>query len=327
MCIEIKTPQKVLDIGGLKVGGKPGENPIFMIGTMFYSGHSIVGKRKEGTFDKARAEELLAHHDEMCDRYGISACIDVVANFPEEMEKYIDFVASHCDWPIMIDAWKVPPKLGGAKYAVEAGLKGRVIYNSIAPWSEDLQSEIDTLKELKLSNALLVAFNTEDPSPQGRITLLDQKLIKAAQDAGFTNLLIDTSVLTVPLIAYSMLANHLVKEKYGWPAGCAPSNGSDAWRLPDPENLEKKRSVKKIWGKTVFEGIDSAGHAITAIYYCDFLLYGAIENNAWLFPTCAVADSILATLRYGTEKTLPPSEKHPLAVLFPDFVEQAKSMM
>ncbi len=324
--LELKTPQKVVDIGGLKVGGVPGENPMFMIGTMFYSGHSIVGKRKEGTFDKAKAEELLAHHDELCDRFGISACIDVVANFPEEMEKYIEFIDATCDWPIMIDAWKVPPKLGGAKYAAEVGIKDKLIYNSIAPWSEDLETEINTLKDIKLPHALLVAFNTEDPTPQGRISLLESKLLQDAQNAGFTNCLIDTSVLSVPLIAYSMEANRMVKEKWGWPAGGAPSNGTDAWRLPDPENPEKKKAIKKIWGKTPFMGIDSAAHALCGMFYCDFMLYGAVENAEWLMPCVSVVDTVLATLRYEKDKKLPPSDKHSLAVLFPEFVEQAKSM-
>lgn len=33
---------KVCRIGGVKVGGQPGENPSFMLGSMFYSGHKKV---------------------------------------------------------------------------------------------------------------------------------------------------------------------------------------------------------------------------------------------------------------------------------------------
>ncbi|MFQ5887970.1 MAG: tetrahydromethanopterin S-methyltransferase, partial [Candidatus Hydrothermarchaeales archaeon] len=156
------TEQIVYDIGGVKVGGQPGENPTVLSGTMFYNGHKIIESRKEGRFDKKRAEELINKQEALSDQTGIPGMLDLVANFPEEIRKYIDFVTSVTEMPFSTDIWKVKPKLAAAKYIKEVGLIDRAIYSSIAPWSEDIEKEVAELKKLRLKNAILVAYNAAD---------------------------------------------------------------------------------------------------------------------------------------------------------------------
>lgn len=308
-----KKKQKVYEIGGIKVGGQPGENPTVLLGTMFYTGHKIIESRKKCKFDKKRAEELINHQEALSDQTGIPGMLDIVANFPEEFQEYIDFITSVTDMPFSIDAWKVKPKLGAAKYITELGLEDKTLYNSIAPWSEDIQREISELKKLGLKNAFLVAFNVEDKTAKGRITLLEETLLPNAKKAGFKNFLIDTSVLNVPASAFSFLANYKIKEKLGFPVGCAPSNGTDMWKTPKEE-----------WDKIGFAGVDSAAHAIGAMLWNDFLLYGPIESAPWMFPAIATANAILSTLIFDETHQLPESSEHPLNKLFPEFVEEIK---
>ncbi len=305
--------QKVFRVGNAAVGGQPGENPTLMVGTMFYSGHGILEKGKERKFDEKKAEELLNRQETFSEQTGLPCATDVVANTPEQMERYVDFVAGHSSGPISMDAWKIPPKVGGAKYAAEVGLADRMIYNSIAPWSEDIEGEIEAVKGTGLKTAILVAYNTEDPTPAGRVTLLkDGGLLEKAERAGFTQPLVDTSVLNVPATAFSCEAARLVKEEFGIPAGCAPSNGTDMWK-----------EARDMWGDAGFQGVDAGLHAIAAALWCDFLLYGPIESASWLFPAVAAADAAKATFANHEADAL-PGGKHPLNLLFSDFADQLK---
>ena len=39
--------QKIVNAGGIKVGGQPGEVPTALTGTIFYIGHKIVKDKKQ----------------------------------------------------------------------------------------------------------------------------------------------------------------------------------------------------------------------------------------------------------------------------------------
>lgn len=307
-----KNLQKTVDIGGVKFGGQPGENPTVLIGTMFYNGHKLIESRKEARFDKQRAEELLNRQETLSDETGVPCMVDLVANFPKEIEAYIDFVTAVTDMPFSTDIWTVKPKLAAARHVSEVGLVDRYLYNSIAPWSKDIETETQELSQIAIKNALLVAFNMEDKTVEGRLRILQDFLIPNAEKANIKNLLIDTSVLSLPATAFSLAAGLKVKELYGYPVGCAPSNGTDMW------NVSRDK-----WGKTGFIGVDSAAHSIAALYN-DFLLYGPIESASWMFPAIASADSILSTLVYEESDVLPGDASHPINQLFPEFIKELK---
>ncbi|MEE8167569.1 MAG: tetrahydromethanopterin S-methyltransferase subunit H [Candidatus Hydrothermarchaeales archaeon] len=310
--LKFEMKQKVCDIGGIEIGGQPGEHPTALFGTIFYAGHKVVKSRKRCEFDKKRTEELINRQEVLSDETGIPGMLDIVANFPEEICTYIDFVTSITDMPFSIDIWKLKPKLAAARYIAEQKLQDRAIYSSIAPWSEDLEKEIKELKKLGIRNAILVCFNPDDKTTEGRLKVLE-RLLPRAKEAGVENILVDTSVLSIPSSAFSFLANRRVKEKFGLPAGCAPANGTDMWKVP-----------KEKWGKLGFAGVDSAAHAL-GVLWNDFLLYGPIESAPWMFPAAATADVMLSSLIYGETGEL-PKDSGPLKLLFPDFIEEIEKV-
>lgn len=307
--------QKVCEIGGVKVGGQPGENPTFMLGSMFYSGHKKVLEterdRKKGKFNKKRAEELINRLETLSDDTGIPAGLDLVANYADEAAKYIEFVTSVTDMPFSTDIWNLKPKLGAAEYVAEQNLQDRHIYNSLAPWSTDIEQEIATIRTLKLKNVILVAFNSQDPSINGKIGILQDKLLPWAERAGFENCLIDTSLMSVPASAFAFLAGKLVKEGFGLPVGCAPSNGSDM----------VKRKTERKFQRQGFIALDSAVHALAALLWQDFLLFGPVESATWLMPAVATVDSVLSAFIWEERHVLPQDEGHPLYRFYQDFVD------
>ncbi|WP_456474604.1 tetrahydromethanopterin S-methyltransferase subunit H family protein [Candidatus Pyrohabitans sp.] len=306
---------RVVRIGDVKFGGRRGENPTVLIGTMFYNGHKILHSRRKGEFDRARAEELINRQEELSDATGMPAMLDIVANFGEEAKRYIDFVAEVTDMPFSTDIWTEKPKVEAARYIAEVGLQERHLYNSLAPWAKDPEYEVRELSKLGLKNVLVVAFNTQNPTPRGRVELLKDVLLPRAERAGFKNVLVDTSLISIPSAPFSFLASRLVREEFGLPVGCAPSNGTDLI----------KKEVEERWGRLGFVGIDSAAHALAALLWNDFLLYGPVESAPWIFPAIANVNAMLATLLYEETGELPASESHPIHRFYQDFVNELKA--
>ena len=311
-CFEKKVP--TYNIGGIKVGGELGKNPTVLMGSMFYTGHRIVKDRSKGQFDRKRAETLINQQEELSDQTGIPSMLDLVAVRPYEFETYINFVAEVTDMPFAVDAWHEATKLAAAQIIHEQGLQNRTVYNSLAPWSKNLDLEVSQLSNFDLENVILVAFNQEDATVQGRISILTTKLIPYARKAGFQHFLVDTSVMNAPSTVISLLTGSKIREQIGVPVGCGPANGTDpkAWRIP-----------KEKWGKLGFISIDASIHAVATLW-SDFLLYGPIENAKWIFPAVTIAEMLKSTFRAETTHDLPETEDHPLNKFFSEFAIQLK---
>jgi tetrahydromethanopterin S-methyltransferase subunit H len=313
----IDREQQVFEIGGIKVGGQPGQHPTVVVPSIFQKGDKVFegAKRKEG-FNERRAKELLKTTDKLSEDTGVPCMADIVANTGEEFKRYIDFVTSVTDMPFCIDAWMMKPKLEGARYCAEREILDRMFYNSLTIWEKDLETEIKEIADIGVKHVLLVAFDQEDQMPSGRITGT-QKILDAIEKAGaqFTSILIDTSVMNAPAVAFCSVANRLIKEKWGFPCVSAPSNGSYMWK-----------AARDRWGFKGWAGADAALEALAAIMYHDMVFSGPIAGSARIFLAIAMANAFISTLTFTETKQLPASENHPLNRLFPDFVNQLKAI-
>jgi tetrahydromethanopterin S-methyltransferase subunit H len=313
--LQFSTEQKVCEIGGVKIGGQPGEYPTVLVPSIFQKGDRVFegATRKEG-FNIERAEALLKNTAVLSEQTGIPCMADIVANTGEEFRIYVDFVTSVTEMPFCIDAWSMKAKLQGARYCAEKGLLDRMFYNSLTIWEKDLEAEIREIFGMGVKHILLVAFDQEDQMPTGRITGT-RKLLDAIGKAGaqFESILVDTSAMNTPAVALCSVANKLIKEKWGFPCASAPSNGTYMWK-----------AARELWGFKGWAGADAALEALAATRYHDMLFSGPMAGSARIFPAVAMADAFTATLRFGETKRLPPLEGHPLNRLFPDFVDQLR---
>ena len=306
--------QKIAKIKKIRVGGQPGENPTLLIGSIFHKGDELIESRKEHRFNQKKAKELIHGQEQLSKETGLPCMLDIVANSGEEFKAYIDFICEVTDLPFAIDAWMMKPKLEAARYVRELGLLDRMLYNSLTVWSEDLKREINAVKEIGVRHLVLVPFDDQDLMPSGRIKGL-HRLLEALSEATFESLLVDTSVMNTPATGFCCLANYRIKEEYGLPVGSAPANGSYMWK-----------EAREMWGKEGFAGIDSAVHSIAGVLWHDFLFYGPLTGAQRIFPAVAAANSILATMRYGVEKSLPHEKDHPFRKLFHPFVEKLETL-
>ena len=313
---QIATDQKVCEVGGVKFGGQPGEYPTVVCSSIFQKGDKVfAGKRKEG-FDEKRAEDLLKSQDKLWKETGVPGMADIVANTGKEFQTFIDFVTSVSDMPFCIDAWVMKPKLEGAEYCAEKGLLDRMFYNSLTVWEADLETEIKEIADIGVKHVLLVAFDQEDQMPSGRITGA-QKLLDAIDKVGakFESIFVDTSVMNGPAVAFCGVANRMVKEKWGFPTASAPSNGSYMWK-----------AAREMWDFKGWSAADSALEALSSFFYHDMIFSGPMAGAPRIFPAVAMADAFLATAAFAETKKLPTDQNHPLYKLFPDFVEQLKTL-
>lgn len=311
-----KTPQKVGEIGGVKLGGQPGEYATVVISSIFQKGDKVFeGKRKEG-FNEKKAAELLSTQDRLSEETGVPGMADIVANTGAEFKLFIDFVTSVSSMPFCIDAWVMKPKLEGAAYCAEKGLLDRMFYNSLTVWEQDIETEIREIYQIGVKHVLLVSFDQADQMPTGRITGT-QKLLDAIERVGakFETIMVDTSVMNGPATAICGKANQLIKEKWGFPVGSAPSNGSYMWK-----------KAKEMWEFRGWAAADSALEALASFMYHDFIFSGPMAGAPRIFPAVAMADAFLATAVFAETKELPKADNHPLYKLFPEFVEQLKSI-
>ncbi len=304
--LRFKKEQRVCHIGSIKVGGQPGENPPLLIGNIFQKGDGLIESRKERKFDRQKAGERLQEMERLSQETGLPAMLAMVANSADEMKAYIDFYVSATALPFAIDIWMPQTRLTAARYAAELGLQERLLYNSITPWDEDIEGQVLELKELGIKHVVVQAFDMEDKGPNGRIKAL-KRMMPLVEKGCFQSILIDTAVMSLPFTAFSLVANRLVKEEYGLPAGCAPSNGTYMWR----------KAVES--SKSSFPAIDAAIEAVTAMG-SDFIFYGPMTGTGRVFYAVAAATALLVTLSYTEGKPL--SGDSPLHRLFPDAVEQ-----
>jgi len=304
------TEQKVASIGGIKIGGQPGENPTVLIGSMFHKGDRLIESRRERKFDREKAREYIRRQEELSLQTGVPGMMDIVANSGEEFKSYIDFFVESTDMPFAIDAWNLAPKLEAARFVAELGLVDRLLYNSITPWGANNREEVAEIAAIGVKNVVLCVFDNDDPTPSGRVNSLT-KLMEVVREGHFEGVLVDTSVLNLPSTSFTLLANYEVKKQFGLPTGCAVANGTYAWK----EAREK-------WDNWGFAGLDAAAHGIAAVLWSDFLLYGPAVNARWVFPAVAAADLMTSMLFYREAGAVPSNPGHPLHRLFPDFVDK-----
>ncbi len=308
--------QNIYEIGSVRFGGQPGEYPTVVCSSIFQKGDRVFsGKRKEG-FNEQRAEEVLKKQDKLAEETGVPGMADIVANSGKEFKTYIDFVTSVSNMPFCIDAWVLKPKLEGAAYCAEKGLLDRMFYNSLTVWEKDLETEIREIANLGVKHVLLVAFDQDDQMPSGRVTGT-RKLLEAIEKVGaqFETIIVDTATMNAPACAMCSLANQMIKEEWGFAVSSAPSNGSYMWK----EAREK-------WGFKAWAAVDATLEGLCSFFSHDMIFSGPMGGVDRIMPAVAMAEAYLATAVFSTHKRLPKDQNHPLYKLFPDFVDQLKSI-
>ena len=297
---EFTQKQKVYDIDGVRVGGRPGENPTVLIGSMFFRGHKVVKDSDKGLFDKGKAKALLDREEDLSAQTGNPRIIDVIADTGEALINYIEWVAANYSSPILVDSPVPRARMEAIRHFCGTEVAPRLIYNSLE--GHYTEEELDCIRECGTKNAVLLTFTTKACRPKDRVKLLVDDMLPAAERAGLENLLIDVGVLDIPSVGWSTQAIHDVKENLGFPCGCAPSNAVYQWT-----KLRER-------GTPAFESTVSLVYGLSVCWGADFVFYGPTRNAPWFYPACAAVDAMMA---YGAMNfKVRVGREHPLYKIF-----------
>lgn len=295
------TEQKVFRIGNVELGGQPGERPTVLIGSIFFGGHAIVHDREKGLFEQVKGEALLQREAAAADETGNPRIVDVVGDTGAALIRYLEFVAAHCDAPLLVDSPSVPARLAAVRHFRGSAVMSRLVYNSIDEHCTD--EELAILRECGLKNAIVLALSNRAIRPADRLALVRDQLIPAAERAGVENILVDTGVLDIPSVGWAAEAIRLVKEELGYPCGCAPANAIYLWN---------KARAK---GTPAFEAAASVVLTLPQTLGANFVFYGPMRNAAWAFSAVAAMDAMIAHVG-RLSKLRPVTQRHPLYRIF-----------
>lgn len=299
--LNFETEQKVCQIGNLKVGGQPGENPIVMIGTVFYRKHAALLNEKTGDIDKSLVEKELNEFTEVIEDTKMQGIVDVVGAYPEALLKECEFVADIVDYPFLVDGLNDFSRIPALEGLKEIGLLDRAILNSID--GTTTEENLERLKNIGVKNAVLLTFGSRYIFPKQKLEFLKETLIPKAQRAKIDNFLVDTAVLDLPSVSFNFETTNLVKSELGLPTGFAPSNGIYDWDF-----------VKK-YGDIARCGAIASIMAYSASAASDFILFGPVKFAKCVIPAVAL---ICGANSYYRRRVLRKniSERTPLNVIF-----------
>lgn len=276
--LKFEKDQKVIQIGKVKIGGQPGENPIVLVGSVFYRNHDALLDEKTGKIDEKLVEQEINEFLMIIDETGMQAIIDVIGGYGNALIKECSFIADICDQPFLVDGLNDESRIPAMEGLKELGLLDRAILNSI-----DDHTKVENLakfKEYGVKNALLLTFGNRYIYPEQKLKFLKEKLIPKAQMAGIENILVDTAVLDLPSICINVDTTRLVKNELGLPTGFAPSNAIYGWDF-----------IKKFGENARFGAISSL------MTYCadagsDFILFGPVKYAKYVVPSIAMISGI-----------------------------------
>jgi tetrahydromethanopterin S-methyltransferase subunit H len=291
----LKAEQKIFQIGGVSIGGVPGQRPVVLVGTLFYHGHKLVKDENAGTFDEVAAEKLLKTQDEMSDKTGNPAMVDVVGASVPAMKSHLEFVADRTKAPILVDSPSAEIRVIGVSYAKELGILDRVVYNSINPSSKP--DELKAVQSSGVDSAVFLAYNMKDFSTAGRASAV-KELVSKRQEFGITKPLIDTCVIDLPTLGQALRALFELKDELGFPVGCGAHNAVALWK-----GLKTKMGEQAV--KPCLASVNAASAAVGA----DFILYGPIDHAKVVFPAVAMVDAAFSQIPLERKIQIP--KNHP----------------
>jgi tetrahydromethanopterin S-methyltransferase subunit H len=275
---KFEAEQKAYDVGGVTIGGQPGEYPTALCASIFYMGDKLILDEMAGEFDKDKAYEVVQEMKDVCDMAGVPLILDMIGGSPAAMANYVEWAAP-LNMPFFIDGTTPPVRMAGAKKAAELGLEDRVLFNSIGP--ETKQSEMDEIKEMPFKTCIVMCHNVKKPTFQGKFDIAEE-LVEKADKCGFSQFVMDTAVLDLVEPGPCSKTIWMLKDKFGYPAGMSPTHiVIDRWK-----------SGREKFGKLGYTTAKTSLATSTQMMGADFFMYGIKQLE--IVPAMAMVDSCIA---------------------------------
>ncbi len=278
-----KKEQQVIEIGGVSVGGQPGEHPTVLIGGMFFKGQPIVKNTKQGIFDEEMAREWVDLANDMVIRTGHPLIIQVYGRTETAMERHIGWLAENFDGPFMFESTNAKARVRGIEYCNETGLHDRAIYNSVNLSMKDDEKQV--LSNSRIDSAVVLGWSPRATSLEERMETVGA-MITEAREMGLQRLLVDPATLPVGagygLELRTMIA---IKSQHGLPTCLGPHNAPSAWQFIKQPGLDDEPAhLSAVVAATV----------AAQLFATDAVMYGSMARTREAFIAVALIGNALA---------------------------------
>lgn len=265
-----------IKIGDASIGGDFGVATGLVVGSIFYDNHSVVTNAFCGEFNHSRAEALVDQVNRVSRRYAVQMAFDVIAASPEAMEKFLEFVGSRTKLPLLINSTDEEVRMAGLVAADRLGLLERSIYASL---NEDTKAEeLEALGRHRPAAVMVLAADIADTSPEGTCAMLENFYQPMLKEIGVKAPMVDLGTMDPPSIGLNIRQIQAVRERFGYPAGCAFSNCFPQW----PGLKQMGREWINLSLATALVACRAAG--------ADYLHYGIIEKASMAAHVAATAE-------------------------------------
>lgn len=254
-----------------------GDVPV-MIGSLFYKGDRKVIDHKRGEVNREALLKELKRVSALKERTGLHHAIDVIAETPEAMERYITLLSEITKDPIFIGGLDEETRVAGYKKVKELGLAERCGVNSISAASTD--REIEHIRESGIKFAIVQTMDPAAVYPEEKLQILRGCLLEKCDRAGLVGMAVDVGIVDFTSVWLAAESIKIIKKELGLPAGCAPSN------------VAYQPLIKKKITKRAARSINVALNTMIQVAGADFILYGPLKAAGYIFEAAAAVEGI-----------------------------------
>ncbi|MBZ0157860.1 MAG: hypothetical protein K8I29_16815 [Alphaproteobacteria bacterium] len=288
-------------IGDFRLGGAVGEYPTAVLGTLFFSGQKLLVDGERGIFDEAAAKTQIIRCADATGRAGITLFLDVVAETPEAMERYLKFVIRETSLPFLIDSSSDAVRMAGLATAHKYSACNRAVYNSIG--TDTGESELELIEENPPAAIVVSAVDPMNFGLESSLSIV-RHIKEIVPVRLHDRLLLDIGFLDEASVKISAGIAQEIRRLSGLPVGGAPCNGMYMW------------DALKARGDAAFQMALAATVGYVGSFGLDFMFVGPLRNVERIAPAVGAVD---VYNRYGLQSVDPArilTEHHPMRAMF-----------
>jgi len=269
-------------LGKVRFGaGKP-----VLIGSLFYNSDRKVKDHCRGEIDGKALSKELKKVAELKELVSLEHAIDVIAETPCAIEKYLEVLADATEDPLFIGGLNEETRVAGCRKAKELGIAKRCGINSVSPATTP--QELDSVTESGIESAIVQTLDPSAVLPREKVDLLKGGLLERCRGAGLAKVAVDVGIVDFTSAWLAAEAIRLISRELALPTGCAPSNAAY-------QPLATKRISSK-----VARSINVAMNTMMQMAGAGFIIYGPLKASNYVFEAAAVVSGIMD---YGTRAT------------------------
>lgn len=81
-----------------------------------------------------------------------------------------------------------------------------------------------------------------------------------------------------------------------------------------------------MWKEEALRACEAAAQTFALSLYSNFVLYGPIEDQEWIFPACGTVDAIVKSAVIESQASREIDEDHPICKMYPDFAKNLRRL-